>query len=526
MSRQHPNFLILMADQQSPHVLGHAGDRVVRTPNLDRLAADGVRFTSTYCGSPLCVPSRMTFLTGRSCSEIGVWSNGCVLDSEIPTFAGALAVAGYESVLCGRMHFVGPDQRHGFTRRIIGDVSQSRLPEGWEGPLLAGLPPGTTGQSRAAVETAGAGRTAYQAYDEAVTDAACRFLEEWDRSAADQPLSLLVGYVLPHCPFICPPDLFAYYYDRVDLPQLPEGYLTRLHPAARGYRERREFDSLTDEQVRVARASYYGLVEYHDRLCGRVINTLRRTRFAADTMVVYLSDHGDMAGERRIWTKSNFYEGAAAVPMIWCWPDRFPAGATVSGVTSLLDVGPTLIEMAHGQGVYEHFAPGSAGSQATSGRSLQRFLTAAGEHTEPAAQRPNVADRASSNLAGWPDDAFSEYCGLLGDRPSRMLREGPWKLVHYHGYDQPQLFHLGEDPGEWQDRRDDPARAAIRDRLHDRAREGWDGDRIEAAMARQSDRREEAVRRARRFATAERDGWDVPRDANRFPLAFEKREGP
>jgi len=125
---QRVNFLIIMADQQSPHVMGCAGDRIVRTPNLDRLAAGGVRFAATYCGSPLCVPSRMTFLTSRHCSDIEVWSNGCVLDSETPTFAGALAAAGYETVLAGRMHFVGPDQRHGFTRRTIGDVSQARVP--------------------------------------------------------------------------------------------------------------------------------------------------------------------------------------------------------------------------------------------------------------------------------------------------------------------------------------------------------------------------------------------------------------
>ena len=125
-AERKPNFLIIMADQQSPHVLGCAGDRVVRTPNLDQLAASGVRFTATYCGSPLCVPSRMTFLTARHCSDIEVWTNACVLDSETPTFPGALAAAGYETVLAGRMHFAGPDQRHGFTRRTIGDVSQPR----------------------------------------------------------------------------------------------------------------------------------------------------------------------------------------------------------------------------------------------------------------------------------------------------------------------------------------------------------------------------------------------------------------
>jgi arylsulfatase A-like enzyme len=134
-----PNLVIILADQQSPHVLGCAGDRVVRTPHLDRLAAGGVRFTATYCGSPLCVPSRMTFLTARHCSPIGVWSNGCLLDSQTPTFPGALAAAGYETVLAGRMHFAGPDQRHGFTRRKIGDVGQPRLAGGGTPSLLGSI---------------------------------------------------------------------------------------------------------------------------------------------------------------------------------------------------------------------------------------------------------------------------------------------------------------------------------------------------------------------------------------------------
>ena len=117
-----PNFLIILSDQHNPHNLGCYGDRIVRTPNLDRLAATGVRFDHTYCASPLCVPSRMTFLTSRHCSDIGVWTNNCYLPSDIPTFAHGLGSAGYETVLGGRMHFLGPDQRHGFEHRLAGAV--------------------------------------------------------------------------------------------------------------------------------------------------------------------------------------------------------------------------------------------------------------------------------------------------------------------------------------------------------------------------------------------------------------------
>ena len=118
-----PNLVVVMSDQHNPRVLGCAGDPVIRTPHLDRLAEQGVQFAQTYAGSPLCVPSRATFLTGQSCSAVQVWSNSCTFASDIPTFAHTLATAGYDTVLSGRMHFKGPDQRHGFTERVMGDVS-------------------------------------------------------------------------------------------------------------------------------------------------------------------------------------------------------------------------------------------------------------------------------------------------------------------------------------------------------------------------------------------------------------------
>jgi choline-sulfatase len=300
---------------------------------------------------------------------------------------------------------------------------------------------------------------------------------------------LVVGYVLPHCPFICPPDLFSYYRDRVDVPRLPEGYLERLHPGAMEYRRNRGFDDLTDEQVRVARAAYYGLVEMTDRFVGRVLETLARTRFGENTVVVYTSDHGDMAGEHRLWTKSNFYDGSVGVPLIWSWPGHLAEGRSVAKVTSLLDIGPTLFELA-----------GTEPSGPVSGKSLAGFMTGSGE------------------VRDWPDEAFSEYCGLLGDRPARMLRQGLWKINHYHGIDRPQLFNLQEDPGEMEDLGDDPGHAGVLDRLHRRVLEGWDGERIERAMKDLESTNREILRRAEMHRTPEPDGWDMPEKCNEFPM--------
>jgi choline-sulfatase len=484
MSHQ-PNLLVILTDQHNPHVMGCAGDPVVRTPNLDRLASRGVRFTSTYCGSPLCAPSRMTFLTSRHCSDIEVWTNGCTLDSRIPTFAHGLNAAGYETVLCGRMHFNGPDQRHGFESRIVGDIGHAK--RSLDTPLLGDIPRGTTGLGSDVVRYAGAGSTAYKAYDDVVTGVCREFLQARDRTPGDRPLALVLGLLLPHSPLICPPDLFEYYFDRIEMPVLPEGYVDSLHPAMKAHREFRGFDDLSADQARVAIAAYYGLVEYSDRLIGGVLDTLQAGRFCENTAVVYLSDHGDMAGEHGLWTKTTFYEGSVGVPMIWSFPGRFTEGRIVDQVTSLLDVGPTLMSLA-GADCPDHLA----------GRSLLGFLEDTGK------------------VPDWSNEAFSENEGRLGDRPSRMIRQGPWKLNHYHGYEQPQLFNLLEDPGEFNDLRDDPNCADVLSRLHRRVQEGWDGERIATAAADIDTRRKEQYATAEPFRTPVKDSWEMPPGCNLF----------
>ena len=115
-----PNLLYIHSDQHSPHVTGCYGNNLVETPNLDRLAADGVVFDNAYCCSPICVPSRMSMLSGRHPFQNEVWTNEHGLDSRIPTFAHAMGAAGYQPELVGRMHSVGPDQLHGYAARFVG----------------------------------------------------------------------------------------------------------------------------------------------------------------------------------------------------------------------------------------------------------------------------------------------------------------------------------------------------------------------------------------------------------------------
>lgn len=478
MSRRH-NTLLLMSDQHHPRILGCRGDEVVRTPALDALAARGTLFTQAYCGNPLCVPSRMSFLTGRHGSDIHVWSNQCRLAAEIPTFLHGLTVAGYETILCGRMHFVGPDQRHGFESRLLGDVDARLDP----------IPLSTTGQTKAAVETAGPGRTAYLAYDEAVTATACEWLRGLPRRPADRPWCLVVGYVLPHCPYICPREWFEEYNARIEVPEVPAGYLDSLHPALRQWRATRGVDDLSTEQRRVARAAYYGLVTCLDRLIGHVLAALGESGAEADTRVVYTSDHGDMAGELGMWWKSSFYDGSVGVPLLWKEPG-LQEGRECRRNVSLLDIGPTLLDLAG--------APPLPGAR---GRSL----------------RPLLEDRGTSS---WPDEVFAEYAGLQGDPPARMIRRRRWKLNHYHGFAEPQLFDLEADPAELHDLAHDAGCADLRDELVQVVRKDWSGEHIAHVMSVQ-----DAQRRllrdwsdcARTQKNPPPDRWTAPAGCNVFP---------
>lgn len=443
---EKPDIILFMTDQHNQFISGCYGDQVVRTPVIDSLAAEGVRFDNTYCPAPLCVPSRMSFMTSRYPSDQRVWTNSCILDSNIPTFAHALSNAGYETVLCGRMHFVGHDQSHGFEKRLVGDITPQfpgtrRTLDNWGG---------ARGQSRLAATLSGPGTTDVQMYDREVASEAARFLKERE---GGRPLCMVVGFYAPHCPYVAPKDLFYEYYDKVKKPEIPEGFVENSHPFVSDWLKRRRIlEPLSDEEIRAARAAYYGLVTFVDYLMGEVLDQVDRDR----TVIVYTSDHGDMAGDHLMWWKSNMYDGSSKVPLVFYRPGRFAEGRSIPQITNLVDIAPTLIEMA-----------GAEPLPMMRGRSLMRFLEPHG---------PDAAD--------WLDETFSEHYGALRDRPSRMIRSGKWKLNWYHGYERPQLFDMEQDPGEWNDIGENSAYQPVVEHLRERVFEGWDPAGIEETIGR------------------------------------------
>ena len=437
-----PNFLIIMTDEHNPFVSEPFGHPFIRTPNIQRLADRGVLFENAYCNSPLCVPSRASFMTGKYVHRIGVWDNATSLSSNEPTWAHRLNLAGYDTAISGKMHFIGEDQRHGFQRRLVGDIhgKYHRALVDWdtkEGWATAG--------HRQRLEEAGPGDYLYQQYDDCVTARAVDYLAEPER--AEQPWALCVGLITPHFPLIVREQYWDMYYPKhADLPDIPPGHLESLHPQNQRLREYFGLEDATEEQIRRGRAAYYGLVTFADERIGMVLDALERNGLDEDTVVVYVSDHGEMRGEHGLWWKCSFYEGSSRIPFIVSWPRRFSSGRRTA-ITSLVDLTRTVVDL--------------AGCDPDDADLDGRVLT-------------NLLDGTEQDGGGM---AFSEYEAHGTDRPARMVRRGQYKLNYYP--DEPvELFDVVADPAEFDDLATSPEHARVREELMALVLRDWDPKRV------------------------------------------------
>ena len=408
-----PNIVFVLSDQHNSAYMGCAGGPV-RTPTLDAIAQRGVCFDNCYCNSPLCVPSRSSMLSGLLPEKTEIYNNTQCLRSDRVTFVHSLAAAGYETVLAGRMHFVGPDQRHGYETRLVGDLTSFFL--GLDlGEERYGYLKGTPMPGRTAIEKSGKGCSSVLKYDEAVRQGACDYLLERNDN---RPLFLTVGFFGPHPPYVAYEDLFDHYYRVLpESPPLTEDERASLHEAARRFLDLRNIGHETAEEVRRVRAAYCAMVDYLDSLIGSLLQTVEKTLGFENTVVIYASDHGDSMGEHGMYAKSNFYEGASRVPAIWSWPGHFREGSRVSGLTSLLDFAPTLLDIGGARALPEQ-----------DGESLLSYLVDA---------RDPPADKI----------VISQLADIKGDNPSIMLRRGHYKLVRHVGF-RDELYNLKDDPEE------------------------------------------------------------------------------
>ncbi|MEL6892634.1 MAG: choline-sulfatase [Actinomycetota bacterium] len=468
-----PNILLIMADQLSaPFLSWHGGPAV--TPTLDRLAADGVVFDSAYSNSPLCAPARFSMMSGRLNSEIGAYDNASEFPATVPTFAHRLRAGGYQTSLVGKMHFVGPDQLHGYEERLTTDIYPADFgwTPNWDDP---------DGRfdwwfhNMDSVVHAGVADVSNQLdYDDEVGHRAVRKLRDLARTVDDRPWMLTVSFTHPHDPYVARREFWDRYdHDRIPLPTTGPISEEQLDPHSRRLRHviAADLTDVTDEQIRTARHAYLANVSYIDDQVGRLLEMLGRHDMADNTVVIFTSDHGDQLGERGLWYKMSFFEHASRVPFVVHAPRRF-APARVAAHVGLHDVAPTLLELAQLDVPAE-----------LDGTSVVGLVTG---------DEPADADRA----------VVGEYLGEGAVAPIFMIRRGRWKFV-WSAPDGAQLFDLVEDPSELTNlaSHETDIVADFTDEVHDR----WDVERIDAEVrASQRDRAiVDQAMRAGRFR-----GWD------------------
>ena len=413
-----PNIVVVMADQLAPHWTGAYGNPAVQTSHMDALARRGLRFDAAYCNAPLCAPSRAAFMSGQYASRFGTFDNAAEMPASVATFAHYLTGTGYRTCLAGRMHFVGPDQLHGFQERITTDVYPADFawtPD-WE---HADTRIDDWYHNMRTVRQAGTALANFQTdYDDEVGFAANRWLMDRGRDRAsgnDTPFCLVASFMLPHDPYVAKPEFWDLYED-TDIP-LPDAVRTRAEPDPFSARVMDGIEAtvvqLTDDEIIAARRAYFANVSAFDAQLGRIVETLDQIGVLDDTLIVVTSDHGDMLGERGLWFKMSFFEQSARVPLIMAGPGV--ARGRAANACSLIDIAPTFLD-----------AAGIKAKTPLDGRSL--LPLARGEHDAE-------------------DIAKSEYCAEMTPWPVFMIRRGSLKYIQCE-VDPPQLYDLAADPAE------------------------------------------------------------------------------
>jgi len=446
-SQAQPNILIIQADQCAPQALPSYGHPIVKAPNIESLARRGVLFENAYCNSPLCAPSRFSMLTGQLPSRTGVYDNAAEMPSHIPTFAHYLRNLGYQTILCGKMHFVGADQLHGFEERLTTDIYPADFtwtPD-WEQPehILEWY------HNMFSVVTAGQCAAANDLdYDDEVAFTGVRKLYDLARSADERPFCMVASFTHPHDPFLVRPEHWARYHDsEIDLPANQPAY-EMLDAHSRRLLDCFAIDEyeITEAHIRAARHAYYAAISYIDDKVGELLHALQATGCDENTIVIFTSDHGEMLGEHSLWYKMSWFEWSARVPLIVHAPARF-APKRVEKPVSLLDLLPTLVDFATGNNEAQWANP-------IDGQTLVPLLC--------------------GNREDWQDKpVVGEYLAECVAAPSLMLRQGQYKFIHCPT-DPDQLYDLERDPNELNNLAEDATSGAIVANLRREVATRWD----------------------------------------------------
>ena len=481
-NESRPNILFIMVDQHHPGYFGYAGHPVVRTPNLDKLAKNGINFPKAYCGNPLCMPSRAGVFTGLTTRGHRARMNGVALDANIPTFTDELRKAGYQTKAVGKLHFGSAVKPVGVPLEKVNPIDFPELAMFWRSGVLKDLPLPYYGFE--SVDFAnGHSHVSYghylnwlnkdfpkeaQLFHQAtplVTPSPAyklynRNSYKWalpeelhptrwigDKTVDSinkmkndkRPFFLFSSFQDPHPPF-APPAPWCNRYDEREVPpaKAKEGELDKLPPHYRLQRETNlvtqgsngEPMSATDPYRNECVAHYFGLIEMVDNEVGRIMEALRKNGLEENTIVIFTADHGEAAGDHGMWGKGPYHiDSVIRVPFLISAPSQLKGQRTFNEVVSLLDIAPTIYEMT---GI--NFAPPSPEAPnapaSLSGRSLVELLKNGREE----GQRRNIL--------------IEEDEDYLGFR-MRTLINDQYRLTAYSGQSYGELFDLREDPDEF-----------------------------------------------------------------------------
>ena len=413
------NVLILCSDEHQRRALGCAGHPVVHTPTLDRLAETGARFTRGYTPSPICIPARACLATGTQVHENRCWSSAQAYHGQVESWMHRLRDRDHAVVSIGKLHFRSARDDNGFSEEIL-PMHLANGGRGWPQGLIRNPLPGFAEAAEMARDV-GPGESTYTEYDRAITEEACRWLRRYPRKIRNKPWVAFVSFVSPHYPLTAPPEFYDPYARRAMPAFIGRGPReAEEHPVLAEMRRFWAYDEHFDEQTRIeAQRSYFGLCSFLDDNIRRVLEALEDSGAARDTVVIYISDHGEMLGNHGLWAKSVMYEDSVGVPVIMAGPGI--AAHVNNTPVSLTDIAAT-VEDITGFGARRAEEPWQS-------RSLCEFTDAPEEGRTVLSQYHD---------GGSPTGFY-------------MIRQGDWKYVHYANGAPAQLFNLTDDADEVND---------------------------------------------------------------------------
>ena len=411
-----PNILIFMVDQLSGTLFPDGPAEWLHTPHLKKLAARSVRFKNCYTASPLCAPGRASFMSGQLPSVTGVYDNAAEFPSSLPTYAHHLRRVGYQTALSGKMHFVGPDQLHGFEERLTTDIYPPDF--GWTPDYRK---PGERidwwYHNMGSVTNSGTAEITNQLeYDDEVAYEANRKIYDLSRGHDERPWCLTVSFTHPHDPYLARKKYWDLY-ENCDhlLPEVSALSYPEHDPHSKRILDASDWKNfdISDKDIKGSRRAYFANISYLDDKIGEILDTLQKTN--QEAVIIFVSDHGDMLGERGLWFKMSFFENSSRVPLMISSTVLEPK--LVEEPVSTIDVCPTLCDLS-GCDMDEL-------ARWTEGESLLPF--------------------ANGSIRSNP--VLMEYAAEASYAPLISIRKGPFKYNRCN-LDPEQLFDVESDPNE------------------------------------------------------------------------------